>query len=168
MRHPRLLPLLACAVFCLPACQQANDDAGETTRNRAGGQATEASPDGDGFRTRAAGGAAGVQADKSLPLPADFPTDVFLPGRYQVNSVMDMGGTQVVSVTTRGKVSDVHGQAQRAMTAGGWTQTMSMQHSADNAMLAYEKGERAVVLSFNKGEGVDGVVMAVQLRAQQP
>ena len=43
---------------------------------------------------------------------------------------------------------------------------MSMQHSADSAMLSYEKDARAAVLSFNRGEGSDGVVMAVQLREE--
>jgi hypothetical protein len=168
MHHPRLLPLLACTVFSLAGCQKASDAATEAALERAGGQDVEVDRDGGRVRIKTADGELDIQAGGSLPLPADFPKDVYLPSRYQVNSVMDMGGMQVVSVTTSGKVSDQHAQAQQAMTAAGWQQTLSMQHSADNAMLAYEKAERAAVLSFNKGEGGDGVLMSVQLRAQKP
>ncbi|MDQ3494445.1 MAG: hypothetical protein M3485_02670 [Pseudomonadota bacterium] len=167
MFHSRLLPLLACAAFSIAGCQKATDAATEAAFARASGQKVEVDRDGGHVRIKSADGELNMQAGESLPLPADFPTDVYLPSRYEVNSVMDMGGMQVVNVHTRGKVSDVHAQAQQAMTAAGWTQTLSMQHSADNAMLAYEKAERAAVLSFNKGEGGDGVVMSLQLRAQK-
>ncbi len=168
MVNSRLLPLLACAAFSIAGCQKAADTATEAAIARASGQKVEVERDGSHVRIKTADGELSMQAGESLPLPADFPKDVYLPSRYDINSVMDMGGMQVVSVRAPGKVSGVYAQAQQAMVAAGWTQTLSMQHSADNAMLSYEKGERAAVLSFNKGEGGDGVVMSVQLRAQKP
>lgn len=160
MFHSRLMPLLACAAFSIAGCQKAADAAIE----RASGERVEVDRDGGHVRIKTADGELAMQSGESLPLPADFPNDVYLPRRYAVNSVMDMGGMQVISVSTRGKVSDMFAAAQGAMADAGWTQTMSMQHSADNAMLSFEKEERAAVLSFNRGEGNDGVVMGVQLR----
>lgn len=166
MFHSRLLPLLVCAAFSIAGCQKAADAATEAAIERASGEKVEVDRDGGQVRIKTADGELTMQAGDALPLPADFPKDVYLPGRYDVNSVMDMGGTQVVSVSTRGKVSGVFAEAQQAMADAGWTQTMSMQHSADSAMLSYGKDARAAVLSFNRGEGSDGVVMAVQLREE--
>jgi hypothetical protein len=164
MLHSRLLPLLACAAFSIAGCQKAADAATEAAIARASGEKVEVDRDGGHVRIKTADGELNMQSGDALPLPADFPRDVYLPGRYDVNSVMDMGGMQVISVSTRGKVADVFAEAQEAMADAGWKQTMSMQHSADNAMLSFEKDARAAVLSFNKGEGADGVVMGVQLR----
>jgi hypothetical protein len=167
MLHLRLLSALACAAFCLSGCQKAADAATEAAIERAGGGKVEVDRDGDRVSFKTEQGELNMQAGESLPLPADFPKDVWLPGRYDVNSVMDMAGVQVVSVHTQGKVAGQHADARAAMAQAGWKQTMSMQHSADNAMLSFEKAERAAVLSFNKAEGSDGVVMSVQLRQEK-
>jgi hypothetical protein len=161
-----LVLLLACAALGIAGCQKAADTTTEAAISRASGDQVEVDRDGGQVRIKTADGELTMQAGDALPLPADFPKDVYLPGRYEVYSVMDMGGTQVVSVSTRGKVTGVFTEAQQAMADAGWTQTMSMQHSADSAMLSYEKDARAAVLSFNRGEGSDGVVMAVQLREE--
>lgn len=160
------LVLCACLILSLAACQKTADAAAETAIERTSGQKVEVDRDGDRMRIKTADGELNMQSGKALQLPADFPKDVYLPGRYAVNSVMDMGGTQMLSVATNGQVSGLFTDAQRAMGRKGWKQTMSMQHSADSAMLSFEKGERAAVLSFNKGEGDNGVVMGVQLREE--
>lgn len=159
-----LLPALACAALALAGCQKAADAAAEAAIERAGGGRVEVERDGDRVSIKTPDGELQVQSGESLPLPADFPRDVYLPRRYEINSVMDMGGMRAISVTTRGQVSGVFAEAQQAMARAGWKQTLSMQYSADNAMLSFEKDTRAAVLSFNKGEGSDGVVMGVQLR----
>ncbi len=163
-RYP--LVLCACLILSLAACQKAADAAAETAIERASSQKVDVDRDGDRMRIKTADGELNMQSGKALPLPADFPKDVYLPGRYAVNSVMDMGGTQMISVATNGEVSGLFTDAQRAMGQKDWKQAMSMQHSADSAMLSFEKGERAAVLSFNKGEGDNGVVMGVQLREE--
>lgn len=164
MRHPRLLALLACTTFCLAGCQRAGDAATEAAIERASGQAVDIDRDGDRVTIATAEGKLQMQTGESLPLPADFPKDIHLPGDYAVNSVMDMGGTRVLNLNARGQVAALFEEARAGMARQGWKQTMSMQHSADNAMLAFEKDERAAVLSFNRGEGSDGVAVGVQLR----
>jgi hypothetical protein len=151
MVPPRLLPMLACALLACAGCDRAADPA------------REAEPRADPTKSSAYAGDAKPR-DTALSLPADFPDDVYLPDRYAVTSVLDMGGTRMVSVSARGKVAQLFADARREMTRSGWTQVMSMQHSADNAMLSYEKGRRATVFSFNRGEGADAVVIGVQLR----
>jgi hypothetical protein len=151
MAPPRLQPFLACALLAVVGCDQAADPA------------RESGPRVDHAEASAYAGDA-QRRDSALPLPADFPDDVYLPDRYAVTSVIDLGGTRVVSVTSRGKVAQLFADARAEMTRGGWTQVMSMQHSADNAMLSFEKGGRATVFSFNRGEGADTVVIGVQIR----
>lgn len=158
------LLLCACLLFSLTACQKAVDAAAESAYERASGEKVDIDRDGNRMRIKTEDGELNMQSGKALPLPADFPKDVYLPGRYEVNSVMDMGGTRMISVATSGKVAGLFSEAQQAMGNQGWKQTMSMQHSADTGMLSFEKAERVAVLSFNKGEGDDGVVMGVQLR----
>lgn len=160
MVPPRALPMLAGALILVAGCERAADpsaDAGAAAGAVVADDAGRTGP-GDAASTPA------LRSGEALPLPEDFPEDVYLPDRYAVTSVIAMHGTQVVSVTSRGKVSQLFDDARSAMEHAGWTQVMSMQHSADNAMLSFEKGGRATVFSFNRGEGADAVVIGVQLR----
>ena len=117
---------------------------------------------------RTADGDASSRAGDSLPLPTDFPADVYLPGEYAVNSVMDLHGVSMVSLTAPGEVSPLFKAARAGMEARGWTQTLAAQHSVDSAMLAFEKpaggAMRGATLSFNRLNGGDQVIVGVQLR----
>lgn len=104
---------------------------------------------------------------EALVLPADFPIDVFVPAGYSVNSVMDSGPMQVVSLRSRGRVSALFADAKGAMRTHGWTQTLAMQTAADNAMLSFEKDGRAAVLSFDQSGSDHDVTTSVQLRRAQ-
>jgi hypothetical protein len=108
-----------------------------------------------------------MQQGETLPLPADFPDDVYLPRDYRINSVMDRGGLRVISLQAPGRVPGLFGAARDAMDRHGWKQTLAMQDATDNAVLTYEKDRRAAVLSFNSGGGVRGVTMSVQLRGER-
>ena len=113
-----------------------------------------------------------VQRDRDgrdLPLPADFPGDVYLPGHYALHSVMDMPGTRVVSMLAPGHVTTLSEDARQAMADAGWRARMRVQHSADNAVLAFEKEQRSALLAFNRHRLADGtpdasVIVSVQLQ----
>ncbi|MCD9029107.1 hypothetical protein LDO26_12945 [Luteimonas sp. BDR2-5] len=110
-----------------------------------------------------------ARGDRDLPLPADFPADVYLPGDYAIHSVMDMPGTRVVSMLAPGHVPAMSDDARQAMAGAGWTPRMRVQHSADNAVLAFDKGRRSALFAFNRhrladGTSDDGVVVSVQLQ----
>ena len=117
------------------------------------------------------GGAARALSGDSLPLPAHFPADVYLPRDYRVNSVMDLQDVSVLSLSAPGKVASLFTDARGAMLAKGWTQTLAAQHSIDTAMLAFEKpaegARRSATLSFNRSNGGGEVVVGVQLRKSQ-
>ncbi len=105
--------------------------------------------------------------EDTLPLPGDFPDDVYLPPHYRISSVMDRGDLRVVSLQAPGRVAGLFGAASMAMRERGWKQTLAMQESGDSAILSYEKDRRAAVLSFTGG-GMQAVTMSVQLRNDAP
>lgn len=164
------LPLLAAGLLlalgaCRKAAEASAEAATEAAIEAASGKDVDIERDGDRTVIKTDEGEISMAAGEALPLPADFPKDVYLPKAYTVNSVMDMGGMRVVSVMSKGKVSGLFNDARAQMQSSGWKQTMAMQHSADNAMLSFEKDKRNAVLSFNRAQsGPEGVVISVQLR----
>lgn len=103
---------------------------------------------------------------ETLPLPADFPDDVYLPAGYRIDSLMDRGNLRVVSLRAPGRVSTLFDAARTSMDERGWKQTLAMRDAGDSAMLTYEKADRIAVLSFDDdARGADAVTMSLQLRS---
>ncbi len=108
-------------------------------------------------------GAALAGANQPAAVPADFPSDVYLPDDYRVRSVMAVGGAQVLSLSATGTPAQLFAEARDAMARQDWTLGTSMQQDNEASMLAFQKGQRAAVLSF--AGGADGQVeVGVQLR----
>lgn len=152
------------ATLALAGChdaQRAITDAG-IEAGRAGTPRVDREHAGSVAGNRTHAGSTLIVPTEALLLPVDFPADVFVPGGYRVNSVMDTGPMQVISLQADGRVSALFANARSTMQAHGWIQTMAMQSSADSAMLSYEKDSRAAVLSFN--QAARGVTMSVQVR----
>ena len=159
--------LLACA---LAGCQRAAEDATDRAIERAGDGHIVVDRDGNRIALKTADGDVAVTGGDALPLPEDYPGDVYLPEGYAINSVMDLEGVDVLGLRAAGKVSDQFAAARKAMAGHGWKETMAMQHSADSAMLAYEKpveggDPRVAMLSF-RDDGEGGVMLSVQLRSE--
>ena len=167
MTHSRLFPLLAVAMCCLGDCQKAADAATEAAIERASGTDVDIARDGDTVTVQTAEGTLAMQSGNALPLPDGFPEDVHLPDDYVVNSVMDMGGAQIIGMTAPGDVGGLFAGARAGMADAGWKQVMAMQHSADSAMLSFEKDARTAVLAFNQDGAADGVQVSVQLQAER-
>lgn len=165
-RRVRGLLLLA-AVVALAACgKSAEERIAETAISAASGSKVEVERDGDQLTLKSGEGEMRIASGESLPLPDDFPDDVYLPRDYLVRSVLEVSGTRVLSLSTEGKATALFAEARDAMLAKGWTQTMAMQHDADNAMLAFEKGARNAVVSIN-GDAEGQVQVGLQLRERQ-
>ena len=160
--------LVAALLLALAGCQRAENRLTEATIERAIQGRAAVERDGDAVASRTADGGLSTRAGESLPLPADFPGDVYLPADYAVNSVMDLHGVSMVSLSAPGDVSTLFKAARAGMQAQGWTQTLAAQHSVDAAMLAFEKpadgARRGATLSFNRHNGGDQVIVGVQLR----
>ncbi|MGV8932333.1 MAG: hypothetical protein ACOH1R_09555 [Luteimonas sp.] len=164
---PVLATSLLLAMVTLSGCQKAQEMATNAAIERASDGKVKVSKDGDRTVIKSEGGEIAVQHGDALPLPRNFPTDIYLPKDYRINSVMDMGDTQVLSLQAPGKVGEMFGSASAAMEKQGWKQTMALQNSTDTAMLTYEKEKRAAVMSFNRDLDQDGVTMSMQLRGEQ-
>ncbi|WP_149195377.1 hypothetical protein [Luteimonas suaedae] len=105
-----------------------------------------------------------VRPRAPLPLPADFPEDVYLPPGYGIDSVLDMEGATVLSLRAAGPAGALFAETRSAMMHLGWRQTLSRQDSDGSAMLAFEKGPRAAVFSFGREPEAGGTVIGLQLR----
>ena len=152
-----ILATLALSVVALAGCPQSRDAFVESARE----PATRALP---AYAGQAAHGAAtGARGGGTLALPDDFPDDIYLPADYRINSLMDRGALRVVSLQAPGQVSTLFGDARASMDRHDWKQVMSMREATDSALLTYEKGGRAAVLSFNDDRS-GGVTINVQLR----
>lgn len=99
----------------------------------------------------------------SLPLPADFPQDVYLPPGYDIDSVLDMDDAMVMSLRAPGGVDTLFVDARDAMSHLGWQRTLSRRDSNGRAVLAFEKGPRTAVLSFGRDHDRGDVVIGLQL-----
>lgn len=156
--RPAPLHLAVAAAMALGACQQAGNPVATAIEH-----ATRGAED--------PGHAGSAAARDALPLPTGFPEDVYLPQGYRVNSVMALPEASVLSLSVPGDVGALFTDARRAMQAEGWTQTVAARHSADTAMLAFEKpaadGARSALLSFNRNHGDQHVILGVQLRRQR-
>ncbi len=160
--------LVSALWLVLAGCQRAEDRLTDATIERATQSRVAATREGSQIALRGSDGGTSMRAGESLPLPADFPTDVYLPADYAVNSVMDLHGVSMVNLSAPGDVSSLFKAAREGMRAQGWTQTLAAQHSLDAAMLAFEKpadgARRSATLSFNRHNGGGEVIVGVQLR----
>ena len=108
--------LVAALLLTLAGCQRAENRLTEATIERAIQDRGTADRDGD----QAASRGATMRAGESLPLPVDFPGDVYLPADYAVNSVMDLHGVSMVSLSAPGEVSSLFEAARDGMRAQGY------------------------------------------------
>jgi len=164
----RILLLSFAITICLSGCHKAADNATEAAIEAASGQKVDVERDGDKVTFKNEEAEVTTQAGMNLPLPADFPKDIYLPKSYTVNTVMDMSGIHMVSLMAPEPVPALFNAASEAMQQQGWKQVTAMQHASGNAMLAFEKERRHVALSFNSNRQGAGTVLSVQMRDDTP
>jgi uncharacterized protein YceK len=164
MSTMRLLLLSLAIAACLGGCDKATGAASEGAIETASGQKVDVERDGDKVTYKTEEGEMTMQGGVDLPLPADFPKDIYLPRTYVVSSVMDMGGMRMVALMAPQPVPALFNSATSAMEQQGWKQVTAMQHASGNAMLAFEKEKRHVSLSFNSNRQGAGTLVSVQMR----
>lgn len=155
--HRWLAPLLAAGLlFALAGCQKAADKVAEAAIERATGNKVDVDQDGGTMTIKSGDGdiqVATSENGQNVPLPDDFPKDVFLPEQAAVNSAMDMAGMKMVNVTTAASTSEVSGAIQKTMEAQGWKREMAMQAAEGSATLVYSKDKRQTVYQMMKADG---------------
>ena len=166
MRHPMpLLILASLGALAASGCHRAADAATEAAIERASGQKVSIDRDGQRMRIATADGEAVIDAGQGVALPADFPDDLFLPARYGVTSVMDVGGARLVNLESDGALPSMFEAARQAMTGKGWSQTLAMQQ-ADSAMLGFSQDGREATYTFTRH--ADGpLLVGIQLRVDR-
>lgn len=151
-----LLPMLAIGLLLpLTACKKAAEKATEAAIERATGNKVDLDRDGNAMTIKTDEGELKVatsQDGQSVPLPADFPKDVFLPDHNAVNSAMDMAGMKMVNMTADASSGDISAQIQKTMEADGWKREMAMQGAEGSATLVYSKDKRQTVYQMMKGD----------------
>lgn len=153
MSRPCLL-LAALLSAGLAACGKAQESAAEALAE----QALEAQAEAGDVGIQADGGRHTVQMQteagrlqhtvgENVPLPADFPTDVVLPGDYTVVSVMRMGPSQSVVLRSPEPVADLVERYKAGQSGHGWRETLSMQ-GPEGAALGFEKAQRGMLVNL--------------------
>ncbi len=159
LRSSTLLLLLALSLAAVPGCRQSREAFAESPLEHPELRL----PAHDA--ARAAREHPPIARGDALSLPEDFPDDIYLPAGYRIDSLMDRGALRVVSLRAPGRVSTLFDAARASMDGRGWKQTLAMRDASDGALLNYEKGDRAAVLSFSDDHGAGAVTMNVQLRS---
>ena len=151
-----LLPVLAVSLLLpLTACKKAAEKMTEAAIERATGNKVDLKKDGSAMTIKTKDGEINVATStdgQSVPLPADFPKDVFLPEHSTVNSAMDMGGMKMVNLITKTPSAEVSATIQKTMEGEGWKREMAMQAAEGSATLVYSKDKRQTVYQMMKDD----------------
>ena len=159
-----LLPLLAVGLLLpLTGCQKAAEKMAEAALEKATGSKIDLKRDGSSMSIKTDEGEFKVASSvngESVPLPDDFPKDVFLPEHSTINSAMDMGGMKMVNLITKTPSGDVSTLVQKTMEKRGWKREMAMQDAEGGATLVYSKEKRQIVYTMMKSK--EGTQVAVR------
>ena len=157
MTHPAIRPLLAIALAALlvaPGCRKAQDVAIETAIENATGAKVDVHKDGNEMTIKTEQGdvrIATAEDGGTVAMPADFPKDVFLPADKKLASAMDMGGMQMLNMTTPHGLASVSADIEKSMQDHGWKREMAMQAGGGNTLM-YSKDKRQVVYQLLKAD----------------
>ncbi len=165
----RLLPGL-CLASCLvlvAGCQKATETVAQKAVEKALG--VEVKQDGNQVVFKGKEGDLSVTSGEGTSLPANFPKDVPLPEDATVESVMEFGGSQIVTLAVPGTLDAVIDRAAERMAAQGWEQAMRTVTANEGGMLAYSKKveDRSASLMFStEGDGKVQLVASVKSAAR--
>lgn len=159
---PVILPALVVLVAVGGCGKSVDEAASEAALRVATGQDAKVERDGDTTVISTKDGTMKMTAGDHLALPAGFPDDVYLPAEYQVRSVMELDGAEVISVSAPGTLESVFDEASAAMQRQGWNQVMAMQRDS-HRMLGFEKDDRQARLMLVADNG-SGVMLNLQLQ----
>lgn len=160
-----LLPMLAISLLLpLTACQKAAEKAAEAALEKATGNKIDLKKDDGTMSIKTEQGELKVATSvdgESVPMPDDFPKDVFLPENGKVNSAMDMAGMKMVNIITSASTGELSGQVQKSMEAQGWKREMAMQSEEGSATFVYSKDKRQTVYQMMKNDE-GGTLVAIR------
>jgi hypothetical protein len=166
IRHSFFVACAAIAVLSAAGCKRAGQSAADAAIAAASGGKVDVNHGDDGTTTIATKDGKQtmtVSAGAGAALPASFPRDVYLPSDYKVESAMEMPNAVIAHVLTPGNLGAIAPEADRAMQAQGWTQSMLLVQSEQAHIVMWEKGERHATLTIAGDEAQGGVQVGYQL-----
>lgn len=169
IRHSFFVACAAIAVLSTAGCKRAGEAAADAAIAAASGGKVDVSHADDGTTTitsKDGKQTMTVSTGDGAALPAAFPKDVFLPSDYKVESAMEMPGAVITHVLTNGSVASVASDADKAMQAQGWKQTMTLAQSEQAHIVMWEKGERHATLTIAGDKARGGVQIGYQLATE--
>lgn len=107
----------------------------------------------EGEMTIASGGGAKI--------PKDFPKDVYVYKGASVTMSMTLPDGHSVTLQTKDSVEKAVEAYKKQMEAQGWKQQAAVD-MGETAMLSYEKGERAVAISFSQADEGTQITITAQ------
>jgi hypothetical protein len=169
IRNLAFVALATSAMLSATGCKRAGDAAADAAIAAASGGKVDVSHDGDTAVIRSKDGTQTltVSGGDGAALPASFPKDVFLPTDYKVESALEMPNAMVAHVLTPGTLAAVAPEADKAMQAQGWKQSMTMVDSAQAHIVMWEKGQRHATLTIAGDKARNGVQVGYQLATTQ-
>lgn len=169
IRHSFFVACAAVAVLAGAGCKRAGQSAAEAAISAASGGKVDVSQDGDTTTIKSADGkqTMTVSAGADAALPASFPKDVYLPSGYKVESAMEMPDAVIAHVLAPGDLATLAPDADRAMQAQGWKQSMVLVQSPQAHIVLWEKGERHATLTLAGDQAQGGVQVGYQLASSK-
>lgn len=164
-----LLPL--CLLSCLPllaACNKAGEAAGAPTgeavaERMAGPRDVDVNQAEDSVTIKAKDARVQIAREgRALPMPADFPADVFVPSGLVVRSSMAVPRMLTMSGEVPGTVADVFEQTRAAMQQQGWSEKR-VQQRPTMQMLSLEKDGRETVINVMERAGAVQVSYSLRM-----
>ena len=160
----RLAPAVALFSLCLlAACGKSPQEAAVSA---ASGGKVDMEQEGDKTTIKTADGTMTVATGDSAEIPATFPKDVWLPGRYQVKTAADFGGASILDLQVEDAVAAATAAASAGMDEQNWKQTMTMEQDGTHVLM-FEKDGRVATYSVRKDEDGPGSRVAVQVAPRQ-
>lgn len=157
MSHPasRLsIIVVLTALLVSPGCRKAQDAAVETAIERATGSKVDIDKNGNAMTIKTEQGEINVATAEdggTVAMPADFPADIYLPADNRIASAMEMGGMQMLNMTTPQDLTALSGEIEASMRGQGWKREMAMQAGGGNTLM-YSKDKRQVVYQMLKAD----------------
>jgi hypothetical protein len=163
----RLAPLILALAACLSlgACGKAQEAAQEAVAEAATDGKADVDRAGDKTTITTAEGSVTINSEGGQSLPADFPTDAFLPSGYKINTSADLGGARTLEMRVPGSMGDAAKAISEGMQAQSWKQAMSMQQNQMHALMFEKDGRMA---QYTISEAADGTHVALSLVSRQP
>jgi hypothetical protein len=150
------------AVVSVTGCRKAEDKAPEVAIEQVRGEDAAQPRSDDPASTGARDANAGNDARTGLPLPVDFPGDLWVPSSGMIVQASTAEETASLTMTVPALPEQVAKEASAAMTSSGWQQQDQRTNPQGMQQLKFAKGEQSATYSAHLGHDKASSVLSVR------